>query len=232
MFDTPVIRRPGTGEELDEYIAIYPEAVSGNPLDATKVVRWLLYPPGGITGRVHFGTGELYVPYDNTIGELTIPGSLTARDYMKIVYYPLDLYYPPADGSIRSGVAYAVRKGSGKLLREHPEGAICIDGRGHREVADIFRRVKTFVSYDAYTAYSLFAALSGCDSVVIPDEGVDKEQWYPDPADRYGLAYGWDQVSHARSTRHLVRERMLAEQGRNPQQALQFVRSVTQFFRQ
>jgi hypothetical protein len=37
--------------------------------------------------------------------------------------------------------------------------------------------VETFISYDTYTAYSLFAVLCECESVVIPDEGVSEEAY-------------------------------------------------------
>lgn len=228
--NTPVIMSPGSGEELDDFVVIYPEIVDGNPLNAQNVVRWLLYVPGGHSGRIHYGTGEMYVRFNSGVGRFEIPGSVTVADQLKIVHYPLDIYWQPQDGSARSGCAYAVRKGRGKPLIHHPPDAICIDGRSHQDVAAILRGVKTFVSYDPYTAYSLFAAISGCDSVVIPDDGVSEDEWYPDPADRYGISYGWDRLDHARKTRSLVRERMLAEQGRNREQARTFSGNVDSYF--
>jgi hypothetical protein len=229
-FDTPVMTSPGRGIRLDDYVVVYPEVVNGNPLGARNVVRWLLYPPGGITGKIKYGPGELYVPFSSAIGRFELPGSTTLTDQLKIVHYPLDIYSPTPDGTPKSGTAYAVRKGSAKPLVHHPDDAVCIDGLSHEEIAVILQRVRTFVSYDSYTAYSLFAAALGCESVVIPDDGVSLEMWYPDPEDRYGISYGWEQLDHARATRHLVRERMLAEQGRNPERARRFVDNISDYF--
>lgn len=228
--DTPVVRKPALGTRLDEFIVIYPEVVAGNPLKARRVVRWLLYPAGGHTGSVHYGTGELYVPYNKSFGRLEIPGSKMLSDELRIVHYPLSLYRPPSDSSPRSGTAYLLKKGKGKPLVHHPVDAIQIDRMGHREISEIFRRVQTFVSYDVYTAYSFFAAIAGCDSVVIPDEGLDEATWYPDPRDRDGISYGWDRLGHARATRHLVLPRLVDQEAQNLAAVKRFVANVEDFF--
>jgi hypothetical protein len=229
-FHTPVIRSPGRGKDLDDFVVIYPEIISGNPLNARRVVRWLLYPPGGHTGKIHYGTGELYVRYREEFGNFKLPGSTTLDDELRVVHYPLDLYRPPPEDTPRAGTAYLVRKGADKSLVHHPHDAIRIDGLSHREIAEIFQKVQTFVSYDSHTAYSFFAALSGCDSVVIPDEGVGEQAWLPDPVERYGISYGWDQLDHARDTRHLVRPRLLAEENKNLENVRRFIVHVDEFF--
>jgi hypothetical protein len=229
-FHTPVIMSPGSGKDLDDFVVVYPEITSGNPLNARHVVRWLLYPPGSHTGKIHYGTGELYVRFRNAFGHIELPGSTILADELRVVHYPLDLYRPPPENTSRAGTAYLVRKGADKPLVHHPRDAIRVDGLSHREIAEIFQRVQTFVSYDSYTAYSLFAALSGCDSVVIPDEGVSEQAWLPDPADRCGISYGWDQLDHARNTRDLVRLRLLAEENNNLENVRRFVEHVDNFF--
>jgi hypothetical protein len=229
-FDTPVIKSPGLGKDLDDFVVIYPEIIKGNPLNARHVVRWLLYPPGGHTGEIHYGTGELYVPYREGFSHIELPGSTTLDDELRVVHYPLNLYRLPPENTPRSGTAYMVRKGVDKPLVHHPHDAIRVDALTHREIAEIFQKVQTFISYDSYTAYSFYAALSGCDSVVVPDEGVDEQAWYPDPADRYGISYGWDQLDHARATRHLVRPRLIAEEDRNLESVRRFISHIDAFF--
>ncbi len=130
----------------------------------------------------------------------------------------------------RSGSAYAIRKGRGKRIQHDLSDSLLIDGKPHQEVAAIFKRVKTFISYDPYTAYSWFAALCGCDSVVIPDEGVDAESWYPDPEDRYGLAYGFEGIEEAKNTRHLLYKRVLREESNSVANVAAFVSEVDTFF--
>jgi len=228
-FETPVLRSV-RGRDLDDCIVIYPEVTNGNPLNARNVVRWLLYPPGKHTGKIHYGTGELYVRFNNAFGRFELPGSTTLADELRVVHYPLDLYDPPVPGAPRAGTAYLVRKGAHKLPLYHSTDSIRIDGLSHREIGDIFRTVETFVSYDSYTAYSWFAALAGCDSVVVPDEGVTEDVWYPDPADRYGISYGCNGLEGARQTRHLVRQRLVAEEDNNLETVARFVAHASSFF--
>jgi len=42
--------------------------------------------------------------------------------------------------------------------------------------------------------FGLSAAMCGCTPVVIPDPGLTREQWTPEGGDRYGVAYGVDDV--------------------------------------
>ncbi len=228
--DTPVIRNPRSTNGFDDYIVVYPEVVAGNPLQARNVVRWLLYPPGALTSKIHYGPGELYVPYKGWRSDIQIPGSTTLADDLRIVHFPLDIYHPPIDHVSRSGMAHLIKKGANKPLTSHERDSICIDGLSHREIARIFRRVKTFVSYDSYTAYSSFAAISGCDSVVIPNEGMDEVAWHPNPADRDGIAYGWAGLDHARATRDRVLPWLEAQERANQAQVKLFMAHVSEFF--
>ena len=104
----------------------------------------------------------------------------------------------------RTGVAYCLRKGRNKPRVHEEKGAILIDGLSHEQTAQIFKRVKTFISYDSKTAFSVFAAIAGADSVVIPDPGVDIESWEPQEKYRYGVAYGFENIEWARNTRPLM----------------------------
>ena len=49
--------------------------------------------------------------------------------------------------------------------------------------------------------YCRYAAMCGCIPVVVPQEGLSKEDWRPELANRYGIAYGWDDVSWAVESR-------------------------------
>ena len=100
----------------------------------------------------------------------------------------------------------------------------------HPEIAGIFKRVKTFISYDTYTAYSRFAVLCGCESVVVPDEGVTKEQWRPNPADRYGVAYGFSDIEAASRTAHLMKEHTLFEERISSENVKNAVIEINDFF--
>jgi hypothetical protein len=207
-FNTPVYN----GSDVDDsWIVIYPEVVFGNPMNAKNVVRWLLHQPGYHEGKVFYGKNEIYFKFNSAIENFSFPGSNTSKNELKVIHYPLEHYNLHNISDERKGSAYCLRKGKGKTIAHDLSDSVLIDGMSHAEVSKIFKKVKTFISYDTYTAYSIFAVLCGCESVVIPDMGVTVEEWYPKASDRYGIAYGFENISKAVATAHLVKEHIYKE---------------------
>jgi len=202
--NTPLIRRP-LHPLPDDTVAIYPEIVAGNPLGAKNIVRWLLHRPGHLTGKVSYGTGELYFDYNAFSDGFEIPGSKVSEKKLFIAKYNESLYnqHSAFPKELRTGSAHCIRKGKEKKFIHSPD-SILIDGLNHYEISEIFKRVKTFISYDTKTMYSTLAAVCGAESIVIPDEGISKEQWEPNPVRSYGIAYGFDDLENARQTAPLV----------------------------
>jgi hypothetical protein len=56
--------------------------------------------------------------------------------------------------------------------------------------------------------YGLYAALCGAVPVVIPDPALSKGAWTPDERDRYGIAYGADDIGWAVATRDKLLARL------------------------
>ena len=210
IFETPVLYST-KDINWDEWIIVYPETVVGNPLGAKHIVRWLLHNPGYHLGDFLYGPGELYFKFSSGISDFHFPGSLTSSMNLKVIHYPLEFYNTKNVSSQRSGTAYCIRKGKNKPIEHHLKDSYLIDDKSHKEVSEIFKKVKTFISYDTLTAYSVFAVLCGCQSVVIPDPGVTIDEWYPDPADRHGISYGFSNMEEAAATKHLVEPRVLKE---------------------
>jgi hypothetical protein len=210
-FITPIYSGSVESIQSNEWIVVYYEQVSGNPLKARNVVRWLLHQPGYHTGIINYGFNELHIKFNDAIRDFHYPNSKLADFLMPIIHYPLNYYNLDRISERRNGIAYCIRKGTGKIIRHDLKGSFLIDNLSHEQIAEIFKRVKTFISYDSYTAYSRFAALCGCDSIVIPDENVSQEQWYPNSEDRYGVAYGFENINAARETRILLQEKILKE---------------------
>ncbi|MBS0437166.1 MAG: WavQ [Proteobacteria bacterium] len=204
-FDTPL----ATPADLDGAIVVYPEIVHGNPLRAERVVRWLLHKPGFHKGRYEYGPGDRYFFFQKAFDDPAL--NPDGDNLLKVVWLRDDVYRQTNFGE-RHGSCYFLRKGKGRPLVHELEGSVLADRLSHAELATLFNRTQLCVSYDSYTMYSLFAALCGCDSVVVPEPGVSKEQWYPDEADRYGLAYGFDDLEWARRTRHLLLPRLKAQE--------------------
>ncbi|GGW58857.1 WavQ [Alishewanella tabrizica] len=201
-FKTPVYK--GSIDNLDDFIVVYPEVVFGNPLRAKNVVRWLLHQPGFHEKRFYFSSGELIFKFNSAIKDFSFPGSCTSPNELKVIHYPLEYYNLSNASKNRSGYAYCIRKGKGKAFIKDHSGDILIDNLSHEEVSKIFKKVEFFVSYDTYTAYSIFAVLCGSKSIVIGDEGVSEVSWYPNQDDRHGLAYGFEKIKWADDTKNLV----------------------------
>ena len=228
-FKTPVLRPQDSSAPGKDCIVVYPEIAFGNPLRAQNVVRWLLHNPGHHTGKIYYGPGEIYYRYaDFCIQDFRYPGSETADLILRVQYIPIDLYreQPDESGRERTGTAYCLRKGRGRAPIHDLTDSILIDGKPHAEIASIFKSAKQFISYDPYTHYSYFAALAGCDSVVAPMDDTTKEQWKPNVADRYGLAYGFDDLEFARATRHLALERQILLDRESKQAASRFMSDI------
>jgi hypothetical protein len=228
-FRTPVLTPQDSSTPGNDCIVIYPEITFGNPLRARNVVRWLLHNPGHHTGKIYYGSGEIYYKYaDFCIGDFKYPGSEVADMILRVQYIPLELYREHSDDRRRerAGTAYCLRKGKGRAPIHDIAGSVLIDGKSHAEVAAIFKSVKQFVSYDPYTHYSYFAAIAGCESIVAPQDGMTKEQWKPNVADRHGLAYGFDELEFALATRHLALERQLFLDQDSKQRASAFMNDI------
>lgn len=228
-FRTPVLRPQDSSAPGDDCIVVYPEITFGNPLRAKNVVRWLLHNPGHHTGKIYYGPGEIYYPYaDFCIEHFSYPGSQTAGLILRVQYIPLDLYRQQPDDRAheRTGTAYCMRKGRGRTPVHDLAGSTLIDGKSHAQIAAIFKQVKQFISYDPYTHYSYFAAMAGCESIVVPLEGTTKEQWKPNVADRYGLAYGFDDLEFARATRELATQRQILLDQESKQSTRAFMSDV------
>ncbi|VAW53842.1 WavQ [hydrothermal vent metagenome] len=228
-FNTPIYKKSNTHSKND-LVVIYPEIVFGNPLGAKNVVRWLLHQPGFHSGKIFYGKNELYFKFNSAIQNFSFPGSTTSTKHLKVINYPLEHYNTNNTQEIRKGTAYSIRKTKNKPLQHDINKSILIDGKSHEEVAKIFKGVKTFISYDTYTAYSIFAVLCGCDSIVIPDEGVSEEEWYPDPSDRNGLAYGFSKLEESRKSAHLVKQHVIKEEENSIKNVEHFIEEVTTFF--
>jgi hypothetical protein len=215
---------------MGQYIVIYPEITFGNPLNAKNIVRWLLHNPGFHTNIIHFGTNEFYIKYHHGFDEFTHYKSFSSKNILQIKHYPTELYNLQTTSQKRSGTDYCLRKGMGKKIVHDLSDSILIDGKSHQEIAKIFKSVKCFISYDTNTAFSHLAVLCGCDSVVIPDENVTEENWYPNPKDRYGIAYGFENINKAKKTQHLVHEHIIKEQEKSYSNVQKFISDCQSFF--
>lgn len=222
-FQTPL----ATPADLPGAIVVYPEIVAGNPLRAEHVVRWLLHRPGFHKGHVQYGAGDRFFFYQKAFDDPAL--NPDGDNLLKTVWVRDDIYRHVNTGA-RHGTCYLLRKGKGRPIAHDLSDSLLVDGLSHTELAAVFNRVTTCISYDPYTMYSHFAALCGCDSVVVPEAGVTKAQWYPDAADRLGLAYGFDDVEEARGTRGLLLPHLKEQETRANASVRSFIERCAAYF--
>lgn len=231
-FNTPVIDVSNHLSIIDDSIVIYPEIIFGNPLNAKNVVRWILYEPGKHTGSVYYPPGELHFLFNSQIKSFSSFGSTLSTHYLTIWSLPLEIYlrsYPNTPNS-RSGTAYCLRKGKNRMVTHDLSDSILIDGKSHHEISEIFHSVNSFISYDLYTAYSKFAVLAGCNSIVMPIPGISREEWCPNPEDRYGIAYGFEDINQANSTKINLIEKMQHTEQNSIHNTSEFINIISNFF--
>lgn len=222
-FQTPI----ASHFNLARSIVIYPEVIDGNPLRAKRVVRWLLHKPGFHTARANFEPTDRFFFYQHAFND---PKLNPDGDNLLRTLFVRDDVYGRVNLGPRHGTCHVFRKGAGRRPVHDVTHSILVDGKSHTELAQIFNDVEMCISYDLYTMYSLFAALCGCISVVVPQEGMSIEQWYPDPADRYGVAYGFDDVPRALATQHLLLPRLKAQEDTANASVREFIRKCRQYF--
>lgn len=210
-------------QDLDGSVVIYPEIVDGNPLGQPRVVRWLLHRPGHHTGRAAYGANDLFFHYQEAFGEGT-------RSENKLAITWLNEAYEHRNFGARSGSCFLMRKGKGRPIVHDLEESVRIDNLLHDEKAEIFNRTKYFFSYDLYTLYNLYALICGCIPVVIPDPAVSKEEWLADEADRYGIAYGLDDLPWAIATRSKMLRRLEGLRTREDEMLHQFINTCRTAF--
>jgi hypothetical protein len=212
--------------DLHDAVVVYPEIVSGNPIGASKVVRWLLHKPGFHTGQINYSNGELYFFYDEAFNDKTINPS--PDNLLRVTYF--NPVFQKTNFNPRRGSCYLVRKGKNRILNKHPPDAVLIDPLSDQEKAAVLNQVGCLYSYDPYTFYVFYAAICGCIPVIIPEDGVSKEDWRPSPRRRLGLAYGTAEIPLAKQEQEALLKQLNASVEDEDQMLHRFVQKCRTHF--
>lgn len=236
-YNTPIFSR----EVTDEYIVVYPEVTEGNPLKANNVVRWLLYVPGlNPAAKVDlYGENDLVISSADyvSIGSKKKFKELRIDNQILTAYESFQEFFQN-EGLIRSGSCHLFRKGKGKSTKNYvPKDSLEINAgqiikeKGFEGLAEIFNEKEVFYSYDHLTYISVMAALCGCLSIVVPDGDTDAKEWYGSTAHmRYGIAYGPEEIPHAKETAHLVRQNLIEIEKESLEQTKIFIQRSQEYF--
>mgnify|MGYP001390397884 CR=1 FL=1 len=222
-FITPIAKT----EDLDDAIAIYPEIIKNNPLKSKKVVRWLLYKIP-TNDAILDNTKDLFFYYQEAFNINLNNKNINIGGQLQTIYVLDEIY--KNNNNKRMGSCYTIRKGKGKNIIHDRNKSILIDNLDHKNISKIFNKSEFFISYDSYTMYSNYAAMCGCISIVVPEPGVDKNQWQPTENLRLGVAYGFDEIEWAKRTANKVGEYLKKQETEKNKSVIKFIETCNEYF--
>ena len=199
-------------------IAVYPEGIDGNPLKVKNVVRWLLYKPKVHNPNANFSENELTFCYDKRFNDINI----NPDEYTLTLIHTMWETYKQTNFGKREGNCYIIRKGGKRAdLPKNFDGHI-IDGKPHKEIAQIFNECEYCICYDPATMYADYARMCGCIPVIMPDNSANaipvltKAPW---------IAYGnsTEEILRSRNSKNILIEHLQSLEKDNDQQVLNFV---------
>jgi len=209
----------------DGAVAIYPEVTCGNPFNAYRVMRWVLYNVRNYGNFGIWGEHDLiykYAPQFKLRIDQPVHGELRAMELYLNLFK--DEHLP------RKGSCYLVKKGNNKH-QTHPEDSIMLDDYPNKGglpyLAKIFNQCEVFYAYDNATWLSVMASLCGCLSLVMPEEGVTAEQWHNGfPYFKYGIAYGESDIEYAKETQPILKDKLLKIEAETIEQTKAFIKKA------
>ncbi len=151
-------------------IAVYPEVVVGNPLNAPTVIRYVLNWPGLLGGDASYAPDEIIYGYTEVLCQ-HVPGARL----LHIPVFDTSVFYRhdsgPRNGTcfyagkyrLCGGVPFGIPDGSVEILREGP------GSQTPEEIAGLFRKSEFLYVFED-TLLSLEAALCGCAVIFVPSD--------------------------------------------------------------
>ena len=177
---------------IDDDIVIYPEVITGNPLNAKYVVRWILLELGiemPIDHYKTFGPNDLIYEWDFNAPKVLCKSYFNPV-FQKKQHYKIEQVIK--NGKIinkkikieleRLDTCYIVKKGRlyhhGNIKFTHPENSINIEEITlHEELNEIFNKCKYFYCYDPTTFFIAYAIICGCIPIIYPIQGMTKNEY-------------------------------------------------------
>lgn len=158
--------------EGDDWIAIYPEIVAGNPWNASRVVRWVLNNPGKLQqGDKVYDPAEIVFTFSELFNDMHVgPERLLCLPTIET-----DLYFDRH--LIRDRVAFYVGKGS-KAFDLPGAVEITDEIRADRErLARLLNGSVLMYCFDNVTGAIDIARLCGCPVYLVPNGEYTWEQY-------------------------------------------------------
>jgi len=185
-------------------IVIYPEVISGNPLSAPNVVRYLLNTPGALSKEaLNWGTGDLiYAHREELIPDAMSAGVLSTPLVNDAVFHdePSD---KPRHGALVWFNRHLSKGGAVDPVTQHAtEVSLRVPQRSPEQLASLFRQAELMYTYEPSTA-CYEAILCGCPVVYLPNPtSLSKPMFGLGYLNGAGSAWGnsTEQIAHAKAT--------------------------------
>ena len=210
---------------IDEnVVVVYCEGIQGNPLGAKYVVRWMLSVLGqnvSFHNLITWAKDELVYHFNSE------PRFFNFPERKNTIYKLLSCLYLNPDVKQtyfgeRNGYCFALRKAflihKSIIYLIHPKISFEITKEhSQSEYIEFFNKYEFFVSYDSNTFLTMIAAMCGCISIVYKVDNLSKSDWLKTTAaaeylknkgldSLYGIAYGVEEIDHAKNTIHLAKK--------------------------
>ncbi|MDD5457603.1 MAG: glycosyltransferase [Candidatus Margulisbacteria bacterium] len=209
---TPALSKLEIAQKIQQgAIAVYPEIVPGNPLNAQTVIRYVLNRPGVMGGDLTYAESDMIFVYTKMLRQSL---GNKAKGVLFIPTIEQDIFFRN-EAQARNKQCFYIGKGRYRedIINPLETDMIKITRNprfpGTREeLADLFRQCSMFYCFDNLTIMYYESALCGCPVVLIPDGNYNKEQYENNELGRYGIAFGNspEEIKFARETVHLAKE--------------------------
>lgn len=181
-------------------IVVYPETIMGNPLSASRVVRWILNSPGLLGGAPVYPESELIFVYSD-VYRPHVKNQVAGKMYVPTIDH--EIFHRPDDESAgRSLECYYVGKSTFKegIFDSDKVFEITRMSPKRSELGKLFRGSRVLYCFDNSSIICYEAIACGCPTVIIPDGTHAREDFSQLELGLDGLAWGMDDLPRARAT--------------------------------
>lgn len=200
--NTPIVTEEILND-IENCIVIYPEGIKYNPLNSKNVIRWILGPPRD-EDIITYGKDDMILWY---MDYYYLDHVGQKENQLFITEFHEDIFFN--QNKKRHGSSYCIRKCKDPKFI-HPEDSVFIPYHAGSDLiglSNLYNHTEKFYCYDNYTFLSVQAAMCGCISIVVPDGTKTKEEWLTgSKLNKYGIAFGEDDISRAIETLPLLYE--------------------------
>jgi hypothetical protein len=191
--------------DLNNLITVYPEGVKGNPYNSKHVVRWILYHTNPEV-EYTWGADDVYFYFNDYF----VSKENKDRKILNCFDFKLDLFY---DKKLdRNGYCHIDRN----CMRLSPDSSLVLKydsedlfhghlTMGWEWLVDKLNTKKYFITYNVATYYSAIASMCGCISIILHDGIKEDNVKEKVIANKYGVAYGFEEVDESISNRELLK---------------------------